>query len=139
MLGAATGAALFGITSLATDFGTPWAIALAALATHLASQLILLALFMEPSPSGRGRFRRADRSRGSGAVVVTLLAFVPTQLPAALFLILPMLGWAALRAPMREALWQLVTVGVIANTLVTLGRGPFVAIEVLRDRPSSWP
>ncbi len=135
VLGAATGAALFGITSLATDFGTPWAIALAAFATHLASQLILLALFMEPShdPGVGGSGERTVR--WGLAVGVTLLAFVPTQLPAALFLILPILGWSALRAPMREALWQLVTVGVIANTLVTLGRGPFVALDVLRDRP----
>ncbi|MET0997957.1 MAG: ATP-binding protein [Marmoricola sp.] len=135
-LGAATGAVLFAATAAATGYGAPGTVALATFATHLASQLILLAFFMEKShhPGVSGSFERS--LRWALVVGVTLLAFIPTQLPAALFFILPLLGWAALRAPMREALWQLLAVGVIANTLVYLGRGPFLALEVLRDAPA---
>ncbi len=135
-LGAATGAALFALTAAATGFGSPGGVALATFATHLASQLILLALFMEKShhPGVSGSIERSIR--WALVVGVTFLAFITTQLPAALFFILPLLGWAALRAPMREALWQLLAVGVVANTLVHLGRGPFLALEVLRDAPA---
>ena len=47
---------------------------------------------------------------------------------------LPLIGWTALRAPMREALWQLVVVCCIAATLTSLGYGPFVSIYAIRDR-----
>jgi PAS domain S-box-containing protein len=135
-LGAATGAALFALTSLATGFGEPWEVGLAAFATHLASQLTLLAFFMEEfrHPGVSGSTERAIR--WILVVAVTLLAFVPNHLPAVVFFILPLLGWTALRAPMREALWQLVTVGVIGSALTQFGRGPFVGLEMLGDRPT---
>jgi PAS domain S-box-containing protein len=136
VLGASVGAVMFATTSALTGFGVPWLVALATFATHLASELTLLAFFMEGSshPGVGGPTERVVR--WTLAVVATLLAFTPTHLLAALFFILPLLGWTALRAPMREALWQLLTVGVIANALVHFGRGPFVALEVLRDRPA---
>jgi PAS domain S-box-containing protein len=135
VLGAVSGSVLFSLTSAATGFGVPWTVGLATLATHLASQLTLLAFFMEElrHPGVSGSTERAIR--WSLAVVVTLLAFVPTNFPAVVFFILPVLGWAALRAPMREAIWQLVAVGTIASTLTQFDRGPFVALAALRDRP----
>ena len=36
---------------------------------------------------------------------------------------------------MREALWQLVAVATIASALIQFDRGPFAALEVLRNRP----
>jgi PAS domain S-box-containing protein len=134
-LGAASGALLFGATSAATGFGVVWSVVLAAFVTHLASNLTLLAFFVEGSrhPGVSGTAERTVR--WVLVVVVTLFAFASTQLPTLLFFILPLLGWTALRAPMREALSQLLVVGVIANALVTWGRGPFVALEVVRERP----
>ena len=56
--GALTGAALFAATSALTGFGVPWQVAVATFVTHVTSQLILLAFFMEefrhPGFGGRG-------------------------------------------------------------------------------------
>jgi PAS domain S-box-containing protein len=135
VLGATTGAILFAVTSAATGFGTAWQVGVAAFATHLASQLILLAFFMEEfRHSGLGG-RVEQCLRWTLAVACTLLAFAPTQLPALVFLILPVLAWPALRASMREVMSQLVAVGLISHVLTRLGRGPFGAIETLLDRP----
>ncbi len=135
VLGALSGTVLFSLTSALTGFGVVWTVALATFVTHLASQLILLAFFMESShlPGVSGPLER--RLRWTLVVAVTLLAFATTGLLTLLFFILPLLGWTALRAPMREALSQMLVVSVIANSLVTWGRGPFVGLEVLRDRP----
>ena len=136
VLGAATGGALFGMTAAANEFGTGWQVGLAAFATHLASQLILLAFFMEEfrHPGLGGRVEHG--LRWALAVSCAVLAFVPTHLPALVFLVLPVLAWSALRASMREVMLQLVAVGVIAQTLTQLGRGPFGAIESMLDRPA---
>lgn len=135
-LGAATGATIFALTSAATGFGTAWQVGPAAFATHLTSQLVLLAFFMEgfrlPGLGGR----REQLLRWALAMSCTLVAFLPAQLPALVFLILPALAWAALRASMREVLWMLVAVAVISQTLTQLGRGPFVAVAGLLDRPA---
>ncbi len=135
VIGSAAGALLFGITSAITGFGVWWAVLPVALMTHLASQLILLSFFMQ-------EFRHAGESgpkerwlRWGVTVAVTLAAFVPTQTPGAVFFVLPLIAWGALRAPMREALWQLVMVATIASILIQFDRGPFVALPVLRDRP----
>jgi PAS domain S-box-containing protein len=136
VLGAAVGGLLFGLTSAATGFGVGWQVGLAAFATHLASQLTLLAFFMEEfrHPGVGGNLERA--LRWAIAVTITVVAFVPTRSLALVFLVLPVLGWAALRASMREAMWQLVAVGVIASTLTQLGRGPFVAPGSTGARPA---
>jgi PAS domain S-box-containing protein len=133
--GSAAGSGVFALTSLTTGFGVPWAVAVATFATHLASQLILLAFFLR-QPRHRGSSGSRERTvRWTLVIAATLLAFVPSNMPAMLFFILPILGWTALRAPMREALWQLLAVSVIANTLVELGHGPFLALQVLSERP----
>ena len=136
LLGAATGTVLFSITAAATGFGVVWEVALATFVTHLASQLILLAFFMESSnlPGVSGTAER--NVRWALVLGVTLFAFASTQLLTLLFFILPLLGWTALRASTREALWQLLTVGVVSQTLVQLGRGPFAALEELHNRPA---
>ncbi len=74
--------------------------------------------------------------RWAVTVLVTLLAFVPTQTPGAVFFVLPVIGWGALRAPMREALWQLLVVATLASVLIQFGRGPFQGLAVIRDRPA---
>ena len=115
LVGALVGALVFGLTSAVTDFGRPGAVAVAVFIIHLTSQLILLGLFMEEfrHPGFGGR---AERSiRWSLALAMTLAAFVPTTVPSLVFLVLPLIGWTALRAPMREALWQLLVVCCIAS------------------------
>jgi PAS domain S-box-containing protein len=136
LIGSAVGAVLFSLTSAVAGFGIPWAVFVITFATHLASQLIVLAFFMQ-------EFRHPGESsstemwlRWAVTVGVTLGAFVPTQAPGMVFFVLPVIAWAALRAPMREALWQLVVVATIASILIQFDRGPFAALEVLRHRPT---
>ena len=134
-VGALAGAVLFSITSAITGFGLAWAVFVITLATHLASQLILLAFFMQEFRHP-GESRRTERwLRWSVTVLVTLLAFVPTQAPGVVFFVLPVIAWGALRAPMREALWQLVAVAAIASVLIQFDRGPFLAVHALQNRP----
>jgi PAS domain S-box-containing protein len=136
LAGAAAGALLFAATAGLTGFAVPWEVFVAVFGAHLASQLILLSLFMEefrhPGESGRTE----TWLRWIFTVLVTLAAFISVQAPGLVFFVLPLIAWAALRASMREALWQLVVVASLASTLIQFGRGPFEAIEVLRHRPA---
>ncbi len=135
-IGAATGAALFALVSAASGFGIWWAVGVSALATHLASQLIVLAFFMEEFRHPGVSSRTERWTRWVIVVLVTLAAFVPTQAPGVVFFVLPVIAWGALRAPMREALWQLVVVGTISSTLIQFDRGPFSSFDLLRNRPA---
>ena len=134
VVGSAAGAVLFALTAAVADFGDPGKVLVATFGSHLASQLILLALFMEefrhPGESGKTE----TWLRWAFTVVITLGAFISVQAPGLVFFVLPLIAWAALRAPMREALWQLVVVATIASTLVQLDRGPFRALGVLQSR-----
>jgi PAS domain S-box-containing protein len=136
LLGSTTGAVLFALTAAISGFGIWWEVFVITFITHLAAQLIVLAFFMEefrhPGESGRTE----TWVRWTVAVLVTLAAFVPTAAPGAVFFVLPVIGWAALRAPMREALWLLVVVASIASTLIHFDRGPFKALALLGDRPA---
>ena len=126
-LGALTGAGVFALSSALSGQGTPWQVGVATFGTHLASQLIILAFFMRPLDHsvGNGTFERA--LRWGLTLVVTLLAFVPSAVPAMVFVVLPMIGWSALRAPMREALWKLLAIGTLTSVLTEAGLGPFAA------------
>jgi PAS domain S-box-containing protein len=123
--GAGGGALLFTVVSAMTSFGTPWKVGIATLVTHAAAQLVLVGLFREPTHQVRDYGRAEQVAAWVTTVLTTTLAFIPTDLPSLAFLVVPVLGWVALRAPMREAMVQLVVVGVIASTLTSAGYGPF--------------
>jgi PAS domain S-box-containing protein len=135
MIGSLAGATLFALTSLVAGFGTPWAVFVITLATHLASQLILLSFFMEefrhPGESGQ----KERWLRWTLTVLITLAAFVPVNTPGLVFFVLPVIAWGALRAPLREALWQLVVVATIASVAIQFDRGPFEKLALLQNRP----
>jgi len=136
--GALTGAALFAATSALTGFGVPWQVAVATFLTHVTSQLILLAFFMEefrhPGFGGRGE----RLARWTLVIAVTVLAFGPSTMPSLVFLLLPLLGWTAMRAPMREALWQLVAVSALSASFMSVGRGPFDTAYALSSGPAEF-
>ena len=133
--GALVGGLLFGATSLATGFGTPWMVALATVVAHLTSQLILLAFFLEDGRAFSAGGGTERVIRWLVAIAVTTAAFIPTGVPTLVFLVLPILAWTALRATMREALWHLLAILTIASTLTQFGLGPF------GDLPATtgWP
>jgi len=123
--GAVVGALLFMVVSAVASFGTAWKVGVAALFTQAAAQVVVLGLFKEPAHH-TGEWGSKERwTAWTLTVVVTTVAFIPIEMPGLAFLVVPGLGWMALRAPMREALIQLFVVGVIASTLTGAGRGPF--------------
>ena len=134
VLGAATGAALFAGTAALGGYGDPDQVALSVFASHLVSELVLVSFFMEHSihSGDSGPIERG--LRWATTLTVALVAFLPSDLPALVFLVMPVVGWGALRAPMREALWQLVAVATMANTLSTFGLGPFQRLSTLDHR-----
>lgn len=124
--GAAVGGIGFAITAAVADFGVAWEIGVAVFVTHLAGQAILLGLFREPYPveTGYGPKERALAWITTLGVTFAAFSTAPAD-PSLAFVAIPPLGWMAFRAPMREALIQLVTVGVISSTLSNQGHGPF--------------
>lgn len=127
--GATLGAIGFALTSALTDHGVPWEIGLAVLTQHLASQLIVVPLFLKvlprvlkPPPS------RERMVRWGLTLAVTCLALIATSLPSLLFLVLPLLSWSAVRATIRENQWLVAAVAVIAGVSTDLGYGPFTTL-----------
>jgi PAS domain S-box-containing protein len=131
--GAVAGALLFTAASALTSFGTPWKVGVATLVTHAAAQVVLLGLFKEPTHHVGEYGRRERWAAWVNSVAITTIAFIPTEMPSLAFLVIPGLGWMALRAPMREAMLQLVVVGVIASTLTSAGHGPFADPFLVRN------
>src|SRR5690349_21407131 len=125
-LSALAGAAGFAAVSALAGFGVPWRVAVAVFTTHLASEALLLGLFKTYSGTASQYYGNAERAIAWVlTVAVTTIAFIPTEVPSLAFLVIPLLGWVAFRAPMREGLLQLLTVGVISSTLSNRGYGPF--------------
>ena len=130
-LGALTAALVFAGSSALMSFGTAWKVGLAAFATHAVSQAVLLGLFKETGPEVESFGSRSRLVAWTLTVAMTVVAFVPTDQPGLAFLVIPLLGWVALRARMLEAMIQLVVVSVIASTLTNGGRGPFAHAVIL--------
>ncbi|MBW8750088.1 MAG: PAS domain S-box protein [Propionibacteriales bacterium] len=131
--GALAGALVFMVVSALASFGTPWRVGFATLITHIASELVLVGLFKEPTHS-TGQYGRAEQvAAWLNTLVVTTLVFLPKEMPGLAFLVVPGLGWVALRARMREAMLQLVVVAVIASTLTNADFGPFADTFLARN------
>lgn len=127
-LGAFAAASLASAVAAVTGFAPWWVAMLGVCVAQFATYLTLMPHFM-----GRPRFpgvaRRAERQlQWALTVSATFLCFLPwNQWPSLAFVILPLLGWSALRAPMRETLVQLLVVTVLSHALTMRGMGPFAA------------
>lgn len=120
---AGAGAAL---TAFLTDFGTPWEVYLAASLSTLATNLVLLGLFREP---GHYYGVAATWERALNWLITLGLAFVAFTLlegNSVVFLVFAVLGWAAFRLSMRDSMWLLLCVSVMALTTFRLEIGPFI-------------
>ncbi|MCW2785800.1 MAG: sensor signal transduction histidine kinase [Marmoricola sp.] len=125
LLGSLSAAFMFTIVASLTGFGVPWRVGVAVLVTHTAGEAILLGVFKQQLGSGQSYGITERTIAWTLTIWVTVLAFIPHEFPSTAFLIIPLLGWVAFRAPMREAMFQLVTVGVISSALTNAGHGPF--------------
>lgn len=124
-LGAVAAAVTTLVTSLVTDFGRAGPLTLATFIGTAASLAAVLPVFLACSPhegqSGAGE-RLVQWAVLLGA---TLGIFLFTDVPGTGFVIIPLLGWTALRSSMREAIAQLLMVSVLSSAFTSLGRGPF--------------
>ena len=129
-LGALVAAALSGGTAFLADWGNPWVVALGIGTAHLASQLTLVPFFMR-LPEHHSIARPAERVVQWLVIVpLTALLFWPHDFPQLVFLVIPLLGWSALRCAPREALLQMLVVLGVAIQLTTYDHGPFARVPV---------
>lgn len=111
-------------TSALTGFGDPLVVALALGSAHLASELTLLPFFVRllPHPSMSSLGERLIQ--WALILVVTPLVFLPTDFPSLMFLVIPLLGWCALRNSSREAMVQMLALLGVAIFLTSADYGP---------------
>lgn len=131
----AAGAAAFAGVAFLYDYGVPWRVGIAVFVTHLAAEAVVLGLFRQTAAVGEtyGDIERA--ATWTLTIFVTVWGFTTTDVPSVAFLVMPLLGWVAFRAPAREAMIQLVVVGTISSTLNNEGFGPFSDPLVTRLNP----
>lgn len=137
-LAALAGAVVIGAVAGATVAelldGELWGTARNVLASHLASQLLILPVALAGADLATGRSRRACLL-GMGSGAVTLAAFVGVfvwgHLPALAFLPLPALVWTTLLLPRRRAFGVLLTVGLVVSVATARDVGPLAIDENL--------
>ncbi len=127
-LGALVIAAAGATTSWLAGWGEPWLVALALSTAHLASQLTLLPFFCRLQRHVAVAPPVERVVQWLMIVTVTPLAFYPHDFPSMLFVVIPLLGWGALRNAPWEALTQLLVVLGFAICLTTWGYGPIAHV-----------
>lgn len=125
IVGALLGTAGFTLTAVLAGHGMPWEVAAAVLSRHLASQLIVVPLFLRVpamlfSPPWSERAVRLGLTLGAAVLVLG-----PLSLPGLTFLLLPLLGWSSVRAPLRENQVLVAAVAAITAVFADAGWGPF--------------
>lgn len=124
-LAAASGGLVGGLTSVLTGYGSPLLVMGVLSVSHLASLLVLLPFFLATS---RHRGTAGPWERWAQlllTVLVTVAVFLPTHVPSLIFLVIPLLGWGALRVGVLEAGFRLLIVALLADILSGNGHGPF--------------
>jgi PAS domain S-box-containing protein len=117
------------ITSFATGWGNPWLLGLAVGASSLASQLSVTPFFCRLRPH-RGLASTIERVvQWALILTVTPVVFLLDDFPAMVFMIMPVLAWAALRSGAYEAIAQLFVVLGFAIGLTTRGQGPLAHVD----------
>jgi PAS domain S-box-containing protein len=91
---------------------------------HLSSVLVLTPFFMRtqrgPAAAGLGE----QGLQWATMLVVTTAVFLRDQPPALLFLIMPVIGWAAVRGRFIDIQFQLLAMATIGSALTVYGHGP---------------
>ena len=116
-------------TCLVTGFGSAGALFLSTLIGTAASQAALLPLFMAGSPH-EGQAGATERAVQWALLLGACVAiFSLTNVPGTGFIIIPLLGWTALRSTMRESVAQVLMVTVISSAFTSIGEGPLDAVD----------
>ncbi len=118
------------LVATVTRFGTGdvLLVGLMSFLASLTAQLAVLPLLI------RGSARTAAGSpvelwiQRAALLLSVVMIFGPTTRLAVVFVLFPMLGWAANRATRREAHWQLFLVCIACYALTLNGRGPFTGV-----------
>lgn len=117
------------VTCLLTGFGVAGAIFLSTLIGTAASQAALLPFFMACSPH-EGQAGATERMVQWALLLGASVAiFVFTDVPGTGFIIIPLLGWTALRSTMREAIAQVLMVTIVSSAFTSIGAGPLDAFN----------
>lgn len=133
--GAAAGASAAAVTSRVTGWGHPGVLSLAVAASGVASQTTVVPFFarLRVHPPIAPTSERI--AQWVLTLAVTPLVFLPEDFPSLAFVVIPILGWAALRTSAYEALAQMVALLGFAVVLTTYGHGPFAHASQQWDLP----
>jgi PAS domain S-box-containing protein len=124
------------LTSWVTGWGDRWLVALGLAVAHLASQLTLLPFFCRLQKHGAVAGALERTAQWLLIVTVSPLVFLPDHFPSLVFMVIPLLGWGALRNAPWEAMVQLLVVLGFAVFLTTWGYGPIADIPEYYGMPA---
>lgn len=108
---------------LLTD-GPPLLVGLGTMVGHLSSALVLLPFLIRTDDHPHVAAPPERVVQWLTLLVVTVAIFVPHDFPSLLFLVMPVVAWAALRSSLRETQLQLLTVATTATLMTSFGFGP---------------
>ena len=112
---------------LLTD-SRPLLTALGTTAGHMSSALVLLPLLIRTDDHPALAAPSERVVRWLALLAVTVVVFVPHDFPSLAFLLLPILGWTALRSSLRETQLQLLTLITVATLMTSFGFGPLAEV-----------
>ena len=128
-IGAAASAIGYGLVAMVLQHGEPLLAALAVFGTHAAAVMVLLPWFLE-TPHFPPLADMRERVTQSVIVVVTTVAvFASTDVPPAVFVVMPMFAWLGFRGTLREATALLTVVALISTVMTSMEIGPVAGLS----------
>ncbi len=128
-VGAAVAAAGYALVGRLSGDGSPWLGAAGAYATHAASLMIILPVFLRTPAFAALAPRRERIAQWTLAVGTTLVIFASSDVPPLVFLVMPMFAWLGFRGTLREATVVLMVVAAVSTAATALGLGPVAALS----------
>jgi PAS domain S-box-containing protein len=127
--GGLTAGVVLGATAAVLTDSPPLLTGLGTMAGHMSSALVLLPFLLRTDEHAAVAPAAERISTWVALLVVTVAVFLPHDFPMLVFLVIPVLGWTALRSSLREAQLQLLTVATVATLLTSFGFGPLAEVE----------
>ncbi|QZY28345.1 ATP-binding protein [Nocardioides coralli] len=128
LAGALVAGVVLGVGAAVLADRSPLLTALGTVVGHTSSALVLLPLLLETDRHPGGS--RTERwLRWLVLLLSAAIVFVPHDFPAVLFLVIPVLGWTAVRGSLVEAQLQLLAVTTVGTVLTSFGFGPLAEVR----------